>query len=102
MKQGTSVNYDDYREYSYNYDGTGFEVKIDLEAVSKAGDFLGRNLVMLDFANRADSGRRILRGADGKWQKAIESAVYVCGDTEVRAVFDCRETLLIQVIRGEA
>ena len=68
--RGIMVNLDDYRNYYYNYDGTGFSVKIDINGLAGKKGFSGSNYVMLECTNRLGRKNQVLRFAT---QKAIRN-----------------------------
>ena len=59
--RGTVFNYDDYRDYHYNYDGTGFSFSIDINDFADRKDFQGWNFVLLEVSNKVGKKNQVLR-----------------------------------------
>ena len=59
--RGTVLNYDDYRDYHYNYDGTGLSFEIKPKDFADNKEFAGHNFIMMECTNKLGHKSQILR-----------------------------------------
>ena len=95
--KGKIMNYDDYMEYSYNYDGTGFCTDLDLTRLKVSDDMLGNNLIMIYFKNPVTAGTRVLRGIGQNSRKLLESFSYTDGKHLFRFIVDDRQSIILDI-----
>lgn len=101
--KGKVTDHVTYTPHTYCYDGAGFAIRIDLSALDTSSGLLGKNALMLKYANRHTSGYRVLRGASAQAKKEAKSVTYR-GVFEYSLVWDKRGTafLVKSVIQPKA
>ena len=81
--RGEVLNYDDYRFYNYNYDGTGVSIEIDAGDIAAEKDFMGWNYVLLECENALGKKNLVLRFGTKKALDVINSTQMTCGGRTV-------------------
>ena len=69
---GNVINCDDYENYYYNYDGTGFEIELDYKQLEKLMTDNAIYKILVEYENELSSGIRILRGVKKEKQKNLQ------------------------------
>ncbi len=77
--------YDAYSEKGadYNYDGTGFRINLDFEALELTEESLGRNQILIKYHNRVRNGGLILGYSSNGTKEKMEGATVLVGDKSV-------------------
>lgn len=73
--KGRVVNYDDYKEYYYNYDGTGFSVNIDLRDMCVDDSFLGKNYIITKCSNDYGESTQLMRYGSKQVTKTLGKGI---------------------------
>ena len=95
--QGTVTNYDDYRNYHCNYDGTGFKIEMDFAELEKLDLETGLYHLFVEQKNPIVSNVRTLRGAKKQAQSIVDKFVYQGERQEFAIHIDRRETFQLFV-----
>lgn len=80
-------------ESSYNYDGTGFKFRIDLNEFDINENNRGYNRVLVCYENRVCSGKVRL----GCWHKVSPNSAVVSGNKHIRVIYDAVNELRIYI-----
>jgi len=99
--RGTVLNLDDYCEYRYNYDGTGFAVEIDFDMLSLDDSMIGYNFIMLECTDPFGSFSQILRTNSQLFKKKLESLSYDNGRYTVDLMLDEIDTPFLFIQKPE-
>ena len=75
-EKGLVLNYDDYTYYKYNYDGAGFRIDIDFEALAENQQLLEDNVITVAYENVIGTGEVLLRGALQEVKDAFKGFSY--------------------------
>lgn len=78
---------------SYNYDGTGFKIEIDLNELEINENNKGCNRVLVCYENRVCSGKLRL----GCWHKVSPNSAVVFGNKHIRVMYDDVNELRIYI-----
>ena len=74
--RGTMINYDDYKEYSYNYDGTGFVVNLNFDYLELTDSFIGLNYFIVECNNPVGNRTQPLRFCSATAKKSVSDLTY--------------------------
>ena len=76
----TKAKYSPDDEVHYNYDEAGFRLDLDFESIASDDDFLGKNLIVLQYKTDLFSGWRVLRGFSTEARKNCTDIRFIIGD----------------------
>ena len=99
--KGMLLNYDDYTYYKYNYNGAGFRIDVDFEALAQHKEFLEDSVIMVSYENIIDSGETLLRGAGKEVRDAFKGFIYVTDQCEGTIGLDRQNIVLIHLHIGQ-
>ena len=94
---GKIISYDDFCGYSYNYDGSGFEISIEFDALELDERMSGDNYIVLAYENRLETAERLLTGMSKATQKKLEGVSFARGDRSCRVWVDCRKAVVARI-----
>ena len=95
--RGTMLNYDDYREYKYNYDGTGFSIRLDIDKFAENKKFLGHNFIMMECTGPLGKKNMVLRFGRKDCVKTINDLTLKSENREVDFSMDEIEVFWAEV-----
>lgn len=95
-EQGTVMNYDDYDRYHYNYDGTGFSIRLDLKELQSCYPDVGDCVIFIRFSNAVIQGERLLRGIRASARQTAQQVSHRYDGKVKTVVFDQRDTMIIR------
>ena len=95
--KGKVLSYDDYIEYSYNYDGSGFCLELNPNEWPAEELKVGEYYILLDYIHPVDKGQRVVRGLNDDNKNNLTNTSFIVGDKEVRFRVDPRQSIIIDV-----
>lgn len=99
--KGTVCNTDDYDEYHYNYDGSGFYFDLDLESLTRDLRFRGRNYILLENENpvcRNVPKVQLLRYASKQARAKLTNCSFRLNGCEVTVSLNAVDTLELKIL----
>ncbi len=82
---------------NYNYNGTGFNVIIDLDDIEISNDLLGDNRVLIKYENRVSKGEIYLGSASPSTINKIKDSSVLKNDNLLRMDFDLTNDFIIKL-----
>ena len=79
----TKAKFSQDDEVHYNFDEAGFKLKLDFEDIASDDDFLGKNLIVMQYKNELSHGWRVLRGFSPAARKSCTDIRYLIGDRHI-------------------
>ena len=100
-QKGNLINPADGTEYQCNYEGCGFQLKLNLDKLLKQLPS-GKYMIMLEYYSPVKSGVRMLRGMDRDVISALNGFSYENESRVIKTDVDPRQTLQIRLMDRES
>ena len=100
-QKGTLINPADGTEYQCDYEGCGFQLKLNLDKILKQLPS-GKYMIMLEYYSPVKSGVRMLRGMDRDVISALNGFRYENESRVIKTDVDPRQTLQIRLMDRES
>ena len=93
--QGDVLNYDDYQNYRYDYDGAGFRIAVDFKDLVQKKGFMGNNYFLVSYDFSVCAGDWLLKGIKENAKRILEKFVYRSEACIGRFAFDSQNIIRI-------